>query len=98
VNKNNSLLYFFQSEAGDHSQSQFIICNDRSSVNKCNKIKKKTSKKGKTVINGAREIIAHVTNIPGDSGWYSRPDIFFILRKKYSKPYIHICKSLMKLQ
>jgi hypothetical protein len=26
-------------------------------------------------------------SIPGDSDWYSRPYIFFILRKKYSKPY-----------
>jgi hypothetical protein len=25
--------------------------------------------------------------IPGDSDWYSRPYIFFILRKKYSIPY-----------
>jgi hypothetical protein len=25
--------------------------------------------------------------ISGDSDWYSRPYIFFILRKKYTKPY-----------
>jgi hypothetical protein len=35
-------------------------------------------------------------HIPGDSDWYSRPYIFFVLRKKYSKPYIF--KSLVKLQ
>jgi hypothetical protein len=29
-------------------------------------------------------------SIPGDSDWYSRPYIFFILRKKYSKPYIFV--------
>jgi hypothetical protein len=29
-------------------------------------------------------------HIPGDSDWYSRPYIFFILRKKYSKPYIFV--------
>jgi hypothetical protein len=28
--------------------------------------------------------------IPGDSDWYSRPYIFFILRKKYSKPRIFV--------
>jgi hypothetical protein len=28
--------------------------------------------------------------IPGDSDWYSRPYIFFVLRKKYSKPYIFV--------
>jgi hypothetical protein len=26
-------------------------------------------------------------HIPGDSDWYSRPYMFFILRKKYSKSY-----------
>jgi hypothetical protein len=26
------------------------------------------------------------STIPGDSDWYSRPYIFFVLRKKYSKP------------
>jgi hypothetical protein len=30
------------------------------------------------------------SQIPGDSDWYSRPYIFFILRKKYSKPYIFV--------
>jgi hypothetical protein len=29
-------------------------------------------------------------SIPGDSDWYSRPYIFFILRKKYNKPYIFV--------
>jgi hypothetical protein len=29
-------------------------------------------------------------NIPGDSDWCSRPYIFFILRKKYNKPYIFV--------
>jgi hypothetical protein len=28
--------------------------------------------------------------IPGDSDWYSRPYIFFVLRKKYSKQYIFV--------
>jgi hypothetical protein len=38
-------------------------------------------------------IVKDVANkfvIPGDSDWYSRPYIFFILRKKYSKPYIFV--------
>jgi hypothetical protein len=29
-------------------------------------------------------------DIPGDSVWYSQPYIFFVLRKKYSKPYIFV--------
>jgi hypothetical protein len=35
-------------------------------------------------------IIYQGTDIPGDSDWYSRLYIFFILRKKYSKPYIFV--------
>jgi hypothetical protein len=34
--------------------------------------------------------ISTLSVIPGDSDWYSRPYIFFVLRKKYSKPYIFV--------
>jgi hypothetical protein len=37
-----------------------------------------------------RLIISSLAYIPGDSDWYSRPYIFFILRKKYNKPYIFV--------
>jgi hypothetical protein len=35
--------------------------------------------------------------IPGDSVWYSRPYIFFALRKKYSKPYTGCPRVAKKL-
>jgi hypothetical protein len=34
--------------------------------------------------------IQNISTIPVDSDWYSRPYIFFILIKKYSKPYIFV--------
>jgi hypothetical protein len=36
---------------------------------------------------GYKDFPSRINNIPGDSDWYSRPYIFFVLRKKYSKPY-----------
>jgi hypothetical protein len=39
-----------------------------------------------TIIRSSYPNVKLQVSIPGDSDWYSRPYIFFILRKKYSKP------------